>query len=224
MDKRGLVASRRAALGLVAGSLGTLALPRSGRASGAPAGCMFTVLRGGEPIGRHAIAFVPQGQGFLAQSRVEIEVKVGFLTVFRYHQAADDLWQGGRLVASRIDTDDDGLKTRVEVEEAEGRLYIRSDAGTFEAAAGAMTDLCFWNPRIVHEPVLIDTKSGQPVPIAADGAGQGRLVVHGREVVAERWRIQAEGARSGVVWYDEAGRWVQGRVHARGEVLDYVLA
>ncbi|MCB1885038.1 MAG: hypothetical protein KDG89_13745 [Geminicoccaceae bacterium] len=218
------IPTRRAALGLLGAAALAPCLPVRALAA-APSAYRFLIVHEGTAIGRHEVGIAPEPGGFRATSRIEAEVKLGFVTLFSYRQEAVDRWRGGVLVQSRIETDDQGERSTVEVLAEGGRLLVTGAGGTVEAPLGAMTDLCFYNPGIVREPRLIDGKRGGIVPIQADATAKEALTIAGRRVQAERWRIEAEGVRSGLVWYDGEGRWVRGRVKTEeGETVDYIMA
>ena len=46
-------------------------------------------------------------------SRLDLAVKVAFITVYRYEQSGEDDWQNDMLVQTRIGTNDDGKDTLV---------------------------------------------------------------------------------------------------------------
>ena len=225
MDLPRLSPTRRTALGFLGAAALVPCLSPVRAWAAAPTANRFLIVHKGTVIGQHEVDIASEPGGFRATSLIEAEVKLGFVTLFSYRQKGVERWQDGVLVESRIETDDQGERSVVEVWAEGGVLRVTGAGGTTEAPLGAMTDLCFYNPGIVKEPRLIDGKRGRLVSIQADPTAREALTIAGRRVQAERWRIEAKGARSGLVWYDGEGRWVRGRVKTEeGETVDYIMA
>jgi hypothetical protein len=217
-------ATRRRAAALVGGGVAAAALGRTARAERLPSGLAFDVYRKGGRIGTHTIRFAPAGDGERVTSRVELAVKMAFVTVYRYEQTGEDEWRDGVLVRTRIRTNDDGKDTLVEAEAERGALAVSGPAGRHEAALGTMTDLNFWNEAITRQGHLIDSQNGELVRIVVQPEPTETIPVLGRTVQARRFVMTATKGRSGTVWYDPGGGLVKAVVVTRGETLAYELA
>ena len=98
-------------------------------------------------------------------SRLDLAVKVAFITAYRYEQTGEDDWQNDVLVRTRIKTNDDGKDSLVVAEVRDGKLAVTGRTGTYETALGAMTDLSFWNEAITHGQPVIDSQNGELIKI-----------------------------------------------------------
>jgi Family of unknown function (DUF6134) len=214
--------NRRQAVTLVAGAAAATAFP--GRARAAPRDVLFDVFRKGSRIGTHAIQFRATGTGLQVTSRLDLAVKVAFITAYRYEQTGEDEWRDDVLVRTRIQTNDDGNATLVEAEARGGELAVQGPTGTYVTGLGAMTDLSFWNQAITRGRPLIDSQSGELIEIEVKTRTDERLQMLGRTVEAERFAMAATRGRSGTVWYDADGNLVKAVVLTRGETLNYELA
>lgn len=216
--------SRRLALG---GGLAVVAAGSAWRgAVGAeavvPRDLAFDVLRKGTRIGANEVGFRSTDDGGLAVTTVmDVAVKVVFATVFSYRQEARDVWRDGRLVASDIDTVEDGKRSTVRLREAApgGRIAVDGPSGAYEAEPGTMTDLCFWNEAVVRQARIVDGQTGELMPLTLKPAGLEALAVAGRQVPATRHSFGTTRGREGSVWYDEGGRWLRAEYLTRGETL-----
>jgi Family of unknown function (DUF6134) len=217
-------ATRRRAVALVGGGFAAAALGRAARADRLPSDLAFVVYRKGSRIGTHTIGFAAVGGGERVTSRVELAVKMAFVTVYRYEQTGEDEWRDGALVRTRIRTNDDGRDFLVEAEAEGGALAISGAAGRYEAKLGTMTDLNFWNEAITRQARLIDSQNGELVQIAVRPEPTETIPVLGRAVQARRFAMTGTKGRSGTVWYDPDGRLVKAAVVTRGETLAYELA
>jgi hypothetical protein len=216
--------TRRRAVALVGGGIvaGAILPARGGLA--APADRLFDVSRKGERIGTHAIRFSTEGAKLRVDSRLELTVKMAFITVYRYEQSGQDEWQDGTLVRTSIRTNDDGKDTLVVAQAQAGKLAVEGPTGTYATSLGSMTDLSFWNEAITQGPPLIDSQNGELIKIAVQPDATDMIAVGGRDIAARRFTMAATKGRSGTVWYDEAGRLVKAKVLTRGETLAYELA
>ena len=88
----------------------------------APADIQLNVYRKGSPIGTHAIRFSQNGDTLKVTTQIDLRVKVAFITVYSYQQTANDDWENGVLVRTRIQTNDDGKETLVQAEARDGQL------------------------------------------------------------------------------------------------------
>jgi hypothetical protein len=220
----GAAVRRRGVLaGLAWAGLSAVCGPRAGRAATLPEDRHFAVFRKGEQIGRHAATFRSTAVGLAVRHEIDLTVRFAFVPIYRYRQDAEDLWRDGRLVASEAETDDNGERTSVRVRERGGRLRCEGPKGVLEAALGTMTDLSYWNPAIVRQRGLIDSRLGELAPLVMAGGARETIEIDGRPVAARRWQMNPQGVEGGEVWYDEAGRIVKAVVRTRGEILDYRL-
>jgi Domain of unknown function (DUF6134) len=218
------VATRRQAVALVGGGIVAGALGRAVPAGSLPSDLTFDIFRKGSRIGTHTVRFAAAGGGERVTSRVELAVKMAFVTLYRYEQTGEDEWRDGVLVRTRIRTNDDGQDFLVEAEAEGGALAISGAAGRYEATLGTMTDLNFWNEAITRQARLIDSQNGELVQVAVRPEPSEAIPVLGRAVQARRFAMTGTKGRSGTVWYDPDGRLVKAVVVTRGTTLGYELA
>jgi hypothetical protein len=214
--------SRRRTLAVIGGGLLAAGFGPAAAAAARP-DRRFKVYRQGTAIGSHTVRFGAADGGMRVASRLDLAVKVAFVTLFHYRQTAEDLWRGGVLVQSRIETDDDGRKTRIVVERRDGKLAVEGRHGGYSVDLGAMTDLCFWHEGITRQRYLIDGKDGELTRIATGPGVEETIRVGDAIIAARRFTIKVSEKRSGTIWYDAAGNWVKARLNTRGETLDYEL-
>jgi hypothetical protein len=215
-----LAVTRRHAVGLIGGALLIDGLAPAA-AGTLPPDLAFDIHRNGEKIGEHRVGFTPTPGGKRVTSQIDVAVKVAFVTAYRYAQVGEDEWQDGVLVATRIRTNDDGKETLVSAEAQKGQLVVSGPTGGHTLPLGAMTDLNFWNQAITRQPRLIDSQSAEIVKIVCRPDKLETIRIHDRTIRAQRFVMSATRGRSGLVWYDEAGRLVKASVLTRGETLDY---
>ena len=70
----------------------------------------FTVLRGGDPVGRHQIDLIRNGDGETVSIKTAVLVRVAYIPVYRFEHTGSEVWRNGRLISLRSQTNDDGDK------------------------------------------------------------------------------------------------------------------
>ena len=215
-------ARRPLILGAGACALGLLAGAPARAAAAKPADRVFDVLRRGSTIGRHRITFRQSGGQILADTDIQLAVRAAFIVVFRYRQTGEDVWEDGALVRSDVATNDDGKESRVTLGRAGDRLAGRGPRGAIDLPLGSMTDLNWYDRRIMERPQVLDAQNGAVNPLVRQGPLTETIEVGGRQIQATRYEVAA-GSQSGIIWYDETGSWTKGILRTKGEELDYRL-
>jgi len=208
--------TRRGFGGLCLGTASALVLPMASEAAVVvPADRRFSIHRKGSPIGHHTVRFAETADGIAVTTEIELEVKIAFITAFHFRQSAAERWVDGRLVESRIETDDNGKTSST-------RITADGDTLTIEGGRSNRVTT-FWNTDIVRQQALIDTQRAEVTGVDAEAKGRERVEIDGGSVEAERFLIVADTGRHGEVWFDTAGNWVKGVITTRGETLAYRL-
>jgi hypothetical protein len=181
----------------------------------------FTILRGDKPIGTHEITFTEVGDETHVDIDIELAVKIGFLTVFRYKHQNREVWKGGQLVSVATDTDDDGKAFEVRAEQGQTGLHVRTLADE-RILPGTAIPTSYWNPEILRNKQWLDTQRGILLDIDVEKIGIETVgLADGREVEAERYAVS--GDLNITVWYTPQGEWVKLSFPARGSDIEYVL-
>lgn len=215
---------RRAALARLAGGLAAAGAAPTWADSTEAGRLALDIFRYGTKIGEHRVEFAPTAAGRRVTSLVDIRVRIAFVTVFRYHQTAEDDWRGPLLVGTRIRTEDDGKVTSVVAAVEGDRLRVQGPAGVHEAELGTMTDVNFWNAAIVHQKRLIDSQLGDLMTVVCEARGTELVRVGGLPLRAHRYAMRSPRDRAGSVWYDDTGALVQVELLTRGQRLEYRLS
>lgn len=180
----------------------------------------FDVLRNGEKIGEHRVAFHKTADSVRVESRSELEVNVLFLTAysFRYHSVED--WRRGELTRLEATTDDDGTLRRVEARREGSVLKVRSDAAEWQDAS-PVWPTTHWNIAQTSAPALINTLTGGLNRVSVKDLGLETVQLPDGPRPARRFVYS--GDLSCESWYDAANRWVKLRFTAEdGSTIEYI--
>ena len=183
----------------------------------------FRALRHGSPIGEHRVTFRPDGDRLTVETRVEIAVKVLFVSVFRFRHEAEEVWQADRLLSVKSTTDDNGTLLQVSGHAVAGGFRIIGQDGPFLASAHLLTSNALWDSRIVRESRLIDVQHGGEIGVVTKQLGDEQVDTPQGPVRASRHHMITP-YYAGSVFHDGDGRWVKGLLELKGEHVEYALA
>lgn len=183
----------------------------------------FQALLDGSPIGYHRFTLKNEGPEWVLESRAEFDVKLLFISAYRYDHRATERWRGNCLQSISSSTDDNGTRYAVDSVNTDEGLVVLTDRDRTRLSGCVMT-FAYWNPEILQRNRLLNSQTGEYVDVKVNREGEELLTVRGEQVAAERYRLLAEGRRI-TVWYGaEDRRWLGlESVTEDGYVLRYQL-
>jgi hypothetical protein len=193
---------------LKAGLLSAAALFSSSAAPAEPMAetLRFAVMREGQQIGTNTIELRRNGSETTVQMMTQVQVKIAFVTVYRFEQTETERWVGGKLMALSAVTNDNGTRHRVKATRTNDRLTIEADGKTTEVA-GNTIPASLWNPLLLEKTVAFNPQDGTMMPIAVTDRGVDQLVVQGRAKRTRHYVINSTFPQD--VWYDDARQLVK---------------
>ena len=193
---------------LKAGLLSAAALFSSSAAPAEPMAetLRFAVMREGQQIGTNTIELRRNGSETTVQMMTQVQVKIAFVTVYRFEQTETEHWVGGKLMALSAVTNDNGTRHRVKATRTNDRLTIEADGKTTEVA-GNTIPASLWNPLLLEKTVAFNPQDGTMMPIAVTDRGVDQLVVQGRAKRTRHYVINSTFPQD--VWYDDARQLVK---------------
>lgn len=216
---RGRAAAMLPAMVLLAA---VLPVPVSDAGQVLPQKLAFDVVREGAVVGQHRITFHQEGGKLLVHSELAIQVKVLFVTAYRYEQTREEVWRDGKLIAFTSTTDDDGTRYAITGAAGPKGIEVTSGKDSWMLPAESLP-ASYWNVSMVagHSP-LVDPQSGKVLDARFIKVGQEAVEAGGEKIAATHYTIAGE--RPHDVWYDASGRWVRLRTLAPdGSVAEWVL-
>ena len=182
----------------------------------------FEVLRKGKPFGRHVLTFSDVTEtGFEVTTDVDLTVKFGPITAFKYRLDATEQWQNGQLVGLNGKSNSDGDKGRVSAISTGGELVV--DSTKFNGSLPLSTiPSSHWNILQVKGDRMLSTETGEVLDIEIETLGTDTVMVGGEAIEATHYRLKSDLVVD--LWYDTQNRWVKLIFEARGQEIEYVLS
>jgi hypothetical protein len=181
----------------------------------------FTALREDSELGQHRVRFARSGGRLTVDIDIALEVKIGFITVFRYSHRGHEEWRDGRLISMETRTDDDGEEFRVDARATSEGLRVTGSGGDYLAPAETIPG-SYWNIALLDRPEVLNSQKGELTPIDTRFLGSENISAGPRRITADHHRIIGPTLVIDV-WYNDADQWVKLAADIRGSRLEYVL-
>lgn len=220
--------ARRALLISGVVGLASVVLPRVGTAQtrfalpSDSANRRFSVFYKGDKIGTHTVSNAPDGRETRVNTEIALVVKAMFFTMFSYSHSSEERWRDGELVSLKSTTVEHGETVEVAGAAVAQGFRVVSNGSQFFASRSALTSNSLWSPAILDQATVIDAQHGGVIGISTRKLADEQIVVLGRQVETARYRFITPYL-AGSIWYDGAGRWVNGEFERDGAMINYQL-
>ena len=162
----------------------------------------YAVIRGGDEIGRHVVDVDRQGDVTQVKISTNVQVKMAFITVYRFEQSSAERWKGNQLVALRSDTNDNGSIHHLLVNEAGNRLRVTAD-GRSANVEKSVLPASLWFGDTTRQRVLLNTVKGNKMRVGVIDLGSDTVRARHQRITAHHYRLTGELERD--LWYDNGG-------------------
>jgi len=157
-------------------------------------------------IGYHRFTLTDQGDVRELKIETRFEVKVLFITAYRYTHNAVERWRAGCLDSLRASTDDNGEKLMVDAVIEGDRLTVNTGKSRADFA-GCVMSFAYWNPQMLRQTQLLNAQTGALEPARIVDLGNETIAVRGAPVAAKRYRIT--GTKNPIdLWYSPSDEWL----------------
>ena len=178
------------------------------------------VVRAGSDIGRTTYDFERTGDILSVALSIDLRVRLGFVTLFRYTHANLEHWHGDQLIQFASHTNNNGSAEQAAAQWNGSALAVTgSKTRAYIAPPGALGST-YWNPRTVHSP-LINAQDGRLMKIRTVDAGPSEaLQAGGAKIPATEYQVTGDLRLN--LWYDALSTLAGMQYFAHdGSVLNY---
>jgi hypothetical protein len=167
---------------------------------------LFDVTADGVGIGTYRFTVDEAGDARHVVADARFRLRLLVVDAFSYEHHAEETWQGDCLVRLESRTVEQGRTTTVTARE-DGDAFVIDATHGRESTARCPMSFAYWNPRVLHARVLINTQTGMPTPVTITPMGSERIDVRATKIDARRYRVETE--RNVIdVWYSARDEWV----------------
>ena len=111
---------------------------------------------------------------------VDLEVKMMFVTAFKFRHVASEIWENGQLLSMKSETDDDGDSYKVKVERLGNGMFVEVN-GQRRLAPGDILPSNLWNRAILTEDKILHPILGKVLPLEVTKLGKREIETEGME-------------------------------------------
>lgn len=166
----------------------------------------FKVFLDRSPIGEHRFERRDAGSAARVESRASFDVDILVFNAYRYRHSSNEIWRGECLEQIRATTDDNGEEYEVQGERASGGFALEVN-GRQQQLPACVSTFAYWDKAFLERRRLLNPQTGELVSVRVVSEGSERVDFGGRQVDAERYRLNADG-REITLWYTAGGDWV----------------
>ncbi len=166
----------------------------------------FQVFLDDTAIGHHHFMVNDKGAERELVTNARFDVKVLFISAYRYAHDASERWRGNCLTSLNARTDDNGKPSVVQADQQGESTSVVSPRGR-EALDGCVMSFAYWNPEILRQTRLLNSQTGQYESVKIVAIGEDKITARGVLVQAKRYRIT--GPKNPIdVWYGADNHWL----------------
>jgi hypothetical protein len=173
----------------------------------------FRVLLDDREIGHHTFTLRARGDERELRSEASFDVRVLFVSAYRYRHEAAERWRGNCLQSLVSQTETNGEREALMAAARGERLVVERPDGRDEHE-GCVMSFAYWNREILQADRLLNSQTGELLPVTIAAQGEETIPVRGEPVRAERHRIQ--GPELSIDLWFAGDQWVALEAPARG--------
>jgi hypothetical protein len=182
----------------------------------------FSILYKGFRIGGHTISYASATGETRVDTKIDLSVKVAFLSVFAFSHHSQETWRAGRLISLNSETVEQGETLHVEGAAMPQGFRVISKGGPVIASSATLTSNSLWTPAMLDQATVVDAQRGGVVGVSARRFADEQIVIAGGSIRATRYTMITPHF-AGTVWYDKANLWVRAEFERDGSKVEYQL-
>ncbi len=166
----------------------------------------FNVYLDGKEIGTHKVKLSEMDGKQRVKIDADFDVKMFFISVYRYRHTNEEIWQGQCLDRVESATDANGEKFFISSSPVGNSLRLVTHEGS-RGVEGCVRSFAYWDLDLLESDKLLNTQTGEYVSAELDHIGFEDLRLGDTTTTAKRYQLVTD---DGVIdlWYTLQGRWV----------------
>ena len=159
-------------------------IPKDGKAS-------FDVIRKNKIIGNITSNFIKDEESLKIHTIVDIEVKVFFVTAYKFFQETTEIWSGKELIEITGFTDfEDEREYHITGKDIEDKFIATGMDGELLLDQSILT-LNYWNKNTLNQKEVFDTQKGIVREISVKKLDNETIKINGQKLEAEKYTLNA---------------------------------
>lgn len=167
----------------------------------------FDVYLDKQKIGTHRFDY----ENGTLNSLADFNVKLLWMSAYRYQHQATEQWQGECLSKLSAQTRENKVKTIVEGQQHSQQFEVKVNEKNVSLPTCIMT-FAYWNPLMRQQSKLLNPQNAEFLDVTVTGQGTSTLKVRGQntptQVYLLKGRFEGKEKLNIRLWYDERDEWV----------------
>ncbi|MCP4329565.1 MAG: hypothetical protein GY791_14150 [Alphaproteobacteria bacterium] len=181
----------------------------------------YRVLRDGDQIGSHIFTISQDQDQTRVNVKTDIEVRIAFITAFRFEHERDEVWRNGSLVSIESTTNDDGDEYTIKGWATDDG-FLRNVNGRTDSFDNGTGLVSFWDrDLILANNSYFSGVVDETYDVSISSPSVETLWIDERSYDAEHYRMS--GDLDYDLWYDSEGSPLKISFEKRGSKIDWIL-
>ncbi len=175
----------------------------------------FEVSLDDRKIGYHRFSVSEDGSRRVLETEAAFDVKLLFITAFRYRHSNVEVWDDGCLESIDARTDSNGKTFEVKGTRKADRLSIMRNTGDDELEECVRT-FAYWDSAVLDAERLLNSQTGEYENVSVRDDGDDIVTVDGTPVAARRYVLSAKAGDIRLWYSSETETWLALEAPAKG--------
>lgn len=168
----------------------------------------FDVFLDDRAIGSHGFELAPAGDGIRMETRAEFQVRLLLITAFSYDHRNIEIWRNGCLQSIDARTDSNGKRYSVRGEARDDAFFVATTGGE-RRLGDCVATFAYWDRELLlQQRNLLNSQTGEYVPVRVEPLGRDRIRIGGRELSVERYALKGRELDITLAYTAGSGEWV----------------
>jgi hypothetical protein len=183
----------------------------------------FDVYLNNKKVGKHIFTVSEAGGVKHVQSEASFNVKILFISAYKYEHRAAERWTDNCLVEFDASTNTNGKRIQVSGQQTGAGFLVERDDNPIELPECVST-FAYWNHEFLDQSRLLNPQTGEYVDVYVEQASNEMLDVRGQLVIARRFKLTANDLDL-TLWYSPDDEWLALESVAKGgRIIRYELS
>jgi len=171
---------------------------------------VFDIIRKNKVIGSAETSFINQEDILIVKTTLDIEVKILFLSAYKFFQTSEERWVNDNFIAidGYTDFEDDreyfikgqDINNHFAASGMDGKIFLDIN----------ILPLNYWNKKILNEKIIFDTQKGIVRDITVKSLGEEIIEIKDNKILSEKYILDASSNPKDIgpfpqytLWYDK---------------------
>lgn len=183
----------------------------------------FKVYLDDQNIGQHEFVINRLANSQIVRSEASYKVKFLFFTAYQYRHVSEETWKNNCLSSITARTDTNGEKQFVKGGIGTNKMKLTTNSGE-QSLPSCVKTFAYWDARILTAKRLLNSQTGEYVPVEVEFVGSATTDVNGTMVPSLHYRLRLPKTTIDLWYSQDSKRWIGlSSVLENGSTLSYRL-